>query len=167
MCSEINRFSSYLRRMTSSEDGGNCSPRFGVVGDSGCSCPEIEPEITETAAEEENEIEKLKRIADKARVSLRESEKEIDAVAEDDDGFKTPTSSDHRIPAITECPPAPRKTRPQSSKSKRKAESPPGARRRLQLDMSPEIESIFRTNEDDSGDREIKKARKDDEESSL
>ncbi|EYU41720.1 hypothetical protein MIMGU_mgv1a015451mg [Erythranthe guttata] len=157
MCSEINRFSSYLRRMTSSEDGGNCSPRFGVVGDSGCSCPEIEPEITETAAEEENEIEKLKRIADKARVSLRESEKEIDAVAEDDDG----------IPAITECPPAPRKTRPQSSKSKRKAESPPGARRRLQLDMSPEIESIFRTNEDDSGDREIKKARKDDEESSL
>ncbi|KAL7095624.1 hypothetical protein ACP275_10G035900 [Erythranthe tilingii] len=166
MCSEINRFSSYPRRMTSSEDGGNYSPRF-AVGDSGCSCPEIEPEISETAAEEEKEIEKEKRIADKARVSLRESEKEIDAAAEDDDGFKTPTSSDHRIPAITECPPAPRKTRPQSSKSKRKAESPPGARRRLQLNMSPEIESIFRPSQDDSGEREFKKARKDDEESSL
>ncbi|KAI3474091.1 hypothetical protein Pfo_028879 [Paulownia fortunei] len=136
------------------------------------SCPEIVSE-TETPAEEkekgnldsadrQKELEEIKNEeeTDKATVSSRESEKQI---AEDEDGFKTPTSSDHRIPAIMQCPPAPKKTRPQSSKLKRKA-SPPGAGRTLQLDASTEVESIFLPipNPDNAEEQKIKKARRDD-----
>ncbi|KAL8496614.1 hypothetical protein ACS0TY_020346 [Phlomoides rotata] len=62
-------------------------------------------------------------------------------ISEDDDGFKTPTSPNHIIPAITQGPPAPKKARPPPSKLKRKA-SPSGACRSLQFDA--EVESIFR-----------------------
>ncbi|KAK8601595.1 hypothetical protein V6N12_051424 [Hibiscus sabdariffa] len=58
---------------------------------------------------------------------------------ENDDGFKTPTSLDHKIPAILKCPPAPRK--PKSLpiiSAKRKA-----FRRRILLDLTKEIESLF------------------------
>ncbi|KAL6337401.1 hypothetical protein AAG906_036715 [Vitis piasezkii] len=34
---------------------------------------------------------------------------ELSAVEEENEGFRTPTSMEHKIPAITECPPAPRK----------------------------------------------------------
>ena len=34
---------------------------------------------------------------------------ELSAVDEENEGFRTPTSMEHKIPAITECPPAPRK----------------------------------------------------------
>ncbi|KAL9398692.1 hypothetical protein Peur_007653 [Populus x canadensis] len=61
-------------------------------------------------------------------------------VGDEDDGFKTPTSLDHKI-SITKCPPAPRKPKPFLSR-KRKA-SPPKARTILQLDLSQEIEALF------------------------
>lgn len=61
-------------------------------------------------------------------------------VGDDDDGFKTPTSLDHKI-SITKCPPAPRKPKPFLSR-KRKA-SPPKALTILQLDLSQEIEAVF------------------------
>ncbi|KAG6769467.1 hypothetical protein POTOM_025104 [Populus tomentosa] len=61
-------------------------------------------------------------------------------VGDDDDGFKTPTSLDHKI-SITKCPPAPRKPKPFLSR-KRKA-SLPKARTILQLDLSQEIEALF------------------------
>ncbi|XP_039026374.1 cyclin-dependent protein kinase inhibitor SMR10-like [Hibiscus syriacus] len=58
---------------------------------------------------------------------------------ENDDGFKTPTSLDHRIPAILKCPPAPRKPKSLPIKSpKRKA-----FRRRILLDLTKEMESLF------------------------
>ena len=58
---------------------------------------------------------------------------------DDDDGFKTPTSLDHRIPLILPCPPAPKK--PKSIQStKRRA---PGQNRRVLLDLSNEIQSLF------------------------
>ncbi|TKY48426.1 Cyclin-dependent protein kinase inhibitor SMR3 [Spatholobus suberectus] len=53
------------------------------------------------------------------------------------DGFKTPTSSDHKIPVILECPGAPRKTK-SGPATKRKA-----CRRRIVLDLSKELESLF------------------------
>ncbi|XP_020224661.1 uncharacterized protein LOC109806611 [Cajanus cajan] len=60
---------------------------------------------------------------------------------DDDDssneGFKTPTSSDHKIPAILECPGAPKKTKPRAA-TKRKA-----CRRRIVLDLSKDLESLF------------------------
>lgn len=58
-------------------------------------------------------------------------------VAEDDDGFRTPDSLEHRIPVITECPPAPKKTRPKISSAKRSRTTAE------LLDLSDEVESLF------------------------
>ncbi|KAL1549506.1 hypothetical protein AAHA92_17604 [Salvia divinorum] len=74
---------------------------------------------------------------------------------EDDGGFKTPTSSDHRIPPIKQCPPAPMKPRPPPLRLKRKAPS---------SSQPPEIESIFRSianDQDDAQQHKIKQARTD------
>ncbi|XP_052211365.1 cyclin-dependent protein kinase inhibitor SMR3-like [Diospyros lotus] len=72
---------------------------------------------------------------------------------------RTPTSSDQRIPLVPKCPPAPRK--PKSlplTPGKRNA----ATRRRLLLDLSGEVESLFPTplvaDLGESG--RIKKARK-------
>lgn len=91
---------------------------------------------------------------DRATVSHRE-------LSEDDDGFKTPTSPNHRIPVIKQCPPAPMKLRPPPSKLKRKASSPPP---RSSPSIQPEeVESIFspiaNDQEDDAQRHKIKKAR--------
>ncbi|OMO91242.1 hypothetical protein COLO4_18500 [Corchorus olitorius] len=59
---------------------------------------------------------------------------------EDDDGFKTPTCLDQKIPAMLKCPPAPRKPKALPiSPAKRKA----NFRRRILLDFTKEIESLF------------------------
>lgn len=56
------------------------------------------------------------------------------------DGFKTPTSEEHKIPVVLQCPPAPRKPKTLSS-TKRK-----GCRCRIAIDLtSQEIESLFPT----------------------
>ncbi|XP_043698543.1 cyclin-dependent protein kinase inhibitor SMR3-like [Telopea speciosissima] len=83
--------------------------------------------------------------AARTRTRTRTLAGELEADADDDDGFRTPTSLDHRIPAIQQCPPAPRK--PKSS-PKRKASSSSSSssstRRQLfLLDLSQEIESLF------------------------
>lgn len=99
----------------------------------------------------------------KAIFSSRESEKSCLAqsqVEEYDEGFKTPTSSDHKISAVKQCPAAPRKTR---SSAKRKS-SAARIRRSLQLDVSAEIESMFPSRPRDDNEHKIKKARRDDEE---
>jgi hypothetical protein len=53
------------------------------------------------------------------------------------DGSKTPTSSDCKIPVIFQCPPAPRKPKSLPS-TKRKS-----PRRRVLLDLSNEVETLF------------------------
>lgn len=70
--------------------------------------------------------------------SFVESEKTMPGVHDD---FRTPTSSDHKIPATTRCPPAPEKNRPQRSRLKRQIS--PATRRSLRFDLSVEFESIF------------------------
>ncbi|GMJ08464.1 hypothetical protein HRI_004515600 [Hibiscus trionum] len=82
---------------------------------------------------------------------------------DDDDGFKTPTSLDHKIPAMEQCPPAPRKPKPPPS-NKRKPSPSRGAstNRNLQLDFSKEVESLFPCHLLDDMHRKVKKARKDD-----
>ncbi|KAL6967503.1 hypothetical protein U1Q18_033313 [Sarracenia purpurea var. burkii] len=58
---------------------------------------------------------------------------------DDDGGFRTPTSLDQRIPLIPQCPPpAPRKPKSLIPLKKRKAAS-----RRMLLDLSSEVESLF------------------------
>ncbi|MBA0582589.1 hypothetical protein Gorai_024728 [Gossypium raimondii] len=96
---------------------------------------------TNVKQEEEEENSKL--------VMMGTSESEVVAAANDDqdendnDGFKTPTSLDHKIPTATilKCPPAPRKPKSLpiiSSPAKRKP-----LRRRILLDLTKEIESLF------------------------
>ncbi|XVF05512.1 hypothetical protein REPUB_Repub05bG0178500 [Reevesia pubescens] len=59
---------------------------------------------------------------------------------ENNDGFKTPTSLDHKIPVMLKCPPAPRKPKSLPILSpKRKAFRRP----RILLDLTKEIESLF------------------------
>lgn len=84
-------------------------------------------------------------------------------VADDDEGFRTPTSPSHKIPVITQCPPAPKKTTQRSNPAsiKRKV-SPTTTRRALHLDLSSEVESMFPPLvQDDDVDGKIKKARRD------
>lgn len=76
---------------------------------------------------------------------------------DDDDGFKTPTSLDHRIPVMNQCPPPPRKRK--VSSRKRKLAPPLLMRTRLQLlDASQEIiDSMFPQRDDKH--HKIKKTR--------
>lgn len=76
---------------------------------------------------------------------------------DEDDGFRTPTSLDHRIPVMKQCPPPPRKRR--VSSRKRKLSSPLLMRTTLQLiDASQEIiNSMFPQRENNH--HKIKKAR--------
>ncbi|GAB2235653.1 hypothetical protein Drorol1_Dr00026085 [Drosera rotundifolia] len=63
---------------------------------------------------------------------------------EENDGFRTPTSSDHKIPEIRSCPPAPRKTmlhRRPAFRTRRKIMS--WSTRRVLLDVSKEVDSLF------------------------
>ncbi|KAA8516435.1 hypothetical protein F0562_016728 [Nyssa sinensis] len=82
-------------------------------------------------------------------------------VADDDDGFRTPTSSDHKIPIITQCPPAPNKLRPQPSRKRKLSQK---LSRNIQLDLSKEVESMFPPTLQDYIGSKIKKARRNDKE---
>lgn len=76
----------------------------------------------------------------------------------EDDGFKTPTSLDHKIPVVLKCPPAPRKLKPKAVTTKRKA-----AGQRIPLDLSNEIESLFPSTLQVDLSGKIKKIREGDE----
>ncbi|XP_047983093.1 uncharacterized protein LOC125223840 [Salvia hispanica] len=140
MCSETHLFSSFLRRMSA-------NPHIIPVDD--------QQKITISDAQKSENLEsKADQIEEKedeseVTVSHRESD------ADEGGGFKTPTSSDHKIPPITECPPAPMKPRPPPPRLKRKASSPQPA----------EIESVFRSignDQDDAHRHKVKKARNED-----
>ncbi|KAG6434082.1 hypothetical protein SASPL_105703 [Salvia splendens] len=106
--------------------------------------------ISETQKSENLESKSDQIESDEAIVSHRESDAD-----EGGGGFETPTSSDHKIPPITECPPAPMKPRPPPPRLKRKASSPQPA----------EIESVFRSignDQDDAHSHKMKKARNED-----
>ncbi|XP_073044440.1 uncharacterized protein [Primulina eburnea] len=147
MYSEIDQFSSFLRGMSDSRDNQqNFIVRQQEEGntlqiENPESCREIELESVQ-----ENKEEILERDTDhceeKREANNAENEPENSVPGDDDDGFKTPTSSVHKIPAITQCPPPPRKSRTHPSKSKRKA-STDGACRNLRFDELVEVESIF------------------------
>ncbi|KAL9268968.1 hypothetical protein AKJ16_DCAP10302 [Drosera capensis] len=66
---------------------------------------------------------------------------------EENDGFRTPTSSGHRIPEIRPCPPRPPPRRAQEARRwrRRKRGCCDGRRsdHRVLLDVSKEVESMF------------------------
>ncbi|KAK4432361.1 hypothetical protein Salat_0998200 [Sesamum alatum] len=97
------------------------------------SCQEIAPEnLDSTDASSSGNGE----VSVEGTGYLRESEKQITG---DDDGFTTPTSFHYKIPAITQCPPPPKKIR--SARLKRRES--PACRRSLNFGASGEVESIF------------------------
>jgi hypothetical protein len=61
---------------------------------------------------------------------------------EEEDGFRTPTSLDHKISVIT-CPPTPKKIKVQSLKRKAAAAGSYNSCRQLPLDLSKEVELLF------------------------
>jgi hypothetical protein len=72
-----------------------------------------------------------------------DDEKKEEEEEEEEDGFRTPTSLDHKISVIT-CPPTPKKIKVQSLK--RKAGAAAGSYnscRQLPLDLSKEVELLF------------------------
>ncbi|KDP44228.1 hypothetical protein JCGZ_05695 [Jatropha curcas] len=103
---------------------------------------ELNPKEREQEQEKEEEEEKdrkCKLLVSALKIELPSLE-EVKINQDDDDGFKTPTSLDQKIPIILPCPPAPRKPKSLPT-NKRKSLAPPG--RRVLLDLSNEIESLF------------------------
>ncbi|KDP45062.1 hypothetical protein JCGZ_01562 [Jatropha curcas] len=60
-----------------------------------------------------------------------------------DDGCRTPTSEEHKIPAVLSCPPAPRKPRRMPSCKRKLSEFD-----FFQIVKSQEVESLFRSSFD-------------------
>ncbi|VVB12945.1 unnamed protein product [Arabis nemorensis] len=92
---------------------------------------------------------------EKIRISTRPDQE--DPTVNEEDGCKTPTSSDHKIPAAkyTLCPPAPRKPKPNRVSGTKRKLTPVNVVNRIPIDLSREIERFF-----EDLDRRIKKSRK-------
>ncbi|XP_028783498.1 cyclin-dependent protein kinase inhibitor SMR3 [Neltuma alba] len=111
-------------------------------------------ETLSTAQEEaeaescENREESKEQIKLKKKQQEKEKEEDDDHVDDDNDGFRTPTSLDHRIPEAKQCPAPPRKPKPSL---KRKAasdttsftSSSSSSCRRNPLDLSREVELLL------------------------
>jgi hypothetical protein len=109
--------------------------------------------------EEHNQIEVCSKTPSSSSSSSSEEEEKLKKKNEDEeeDGFRTPTSLDHKISVIT-CPQAPKKIKVQSLK--RKAA---GSCRQLPLDLSKEVELLFSPTHHSQSHR-AKKIRRDDKE---
>ncbi|GKV05814.1 hypothetical protein SLEP1_g17780 [Rubroshorea leprosula] len=95
----------------------------------------LSPNFTEDAKEEEEHDAAVpEESGNIGKLSLGQLDDVT--VGEEDDGFKTPTSPGHKITAVKQCPPAPRK--PKSSIPSRKRR-----RQQVVLDVTEELESLF------------------------
>ena len=112
------------------------------------SCHDDVPGLHKREEEEEEEEKKKKDDERCCEVKTPDEECErpslqlgevVKVVEEDDDGFKTPTSLDHKLPVIKQCPPAPKKPKP-PLKRRFPANK---VRRNLPLEFSEEVESLF------------------------
>lgn len=103
---------------------------------------------------EEEEIAKINGGEENCEGEITSSESE-NSVPEEDDGFRTPTSIDHKIPPITECPSPPRKIRAHCSLKR-----PQSVVHRLLFIAAAEAESILPPmGRDNVEERRLKKAR--------
>ncbi|KAL2533758.1 Uncharacterized protein Adt_07109 [Abeliophyllum distichum] len=120
------------------------------------SCQEFQEKKQEND-KEKGEEEDCEASVCSAREEIENPCLEQSQVAESDDGFRTPTSLDHKIQVnIGQCPPPPKKTRPQPSTStKRKAS--PRTSRTLKFDFPKEVESTSPAiSHDDDDDDDMK-----------
>lgn len=102
---------------------------------------QLEEELHEKVGEDHKQHKE--REEDKCKITVSSLKIQLPSLAEfkveedSDEGFKTPTSSDHKIPVVLQCPPAPRK--PKSRPLTKRKVSP----RRVLHDLSNEIEAMF------------------------
>ncbi|CAH8355732.1 unnamed protein product [Eruca vesicaria subsp. sativa] len=75
-------------------------------------------EVSETREDSFSENNHVFDICRKRKRSDEEEEEE-ELVEEDNDGFKTPTRPENRIPEVRECPPAPRRRNREYSRMQR------------------------------------------------
>ncbi|XP_042474839.1 cyclin-dependent protein kinase inhibitor SMR10-like [Macadamia integrifolia] len=161
MIDQFNFFLTSTSSLEFSSDGGRCL----IASTSPQQDYDHHPQVDEEAAQEEKkkecesgnvsssvsddqdieeEVNDIKMRSGEEEARTRTVGGELEVVEEDDDGFRTPTTLDHRIPAVNikQCPPAPRKP---NSNPKRKASSSSFTTRRqlFPLDLSQEIESLF------------------------
>ncbi|XP_022753596.1 cyclin-dependent protein kinase inhibitor SMR3-like [Durio zibethinus] len=101
---------------------------------------QIEERVQEQQEDEKEDKSKLLMSPLELKLPSLGGEFKVNENGEDDennDGFNTPTSLDHKIPVMLKCPPAPRK--PKSLPSPKQN----AFRRRILLDLTKEIESLF------------------------
>lgn len=106
---------------------------------------ELGKESVEITREEEEEFSDNKSVLEICRKRKRsDEEEEEDHVEEDNDGFKTPTRPENRIPEIRECPPAPkRRTRTEYSEMFR-GKTTSSCRRRLSFSPEDSVNSFIK-----------------------
>ncbi|CAA0400196.1 Cyclin-dependent protein kinase inhibitor SMR3 [Arabidopsis thaliana] len=104
---------------------------------------------------QEEDVEKI-RLPTRPELDIPDRDHE-DPTVNEEEGCKTPTSSDHKIPEVkyTLCPPAPRKPKPNRSSGTKRKLTPVNVVNRIPIDLSREIEMFF-----EDLDRRIKKSRK-------
>ncbi|KAL5057856.1 hypothetical protein RYX36_029460 [Vicia faba] len=87
------------------------------------------------------ETEEISKTPSSASASSSSEEQKLEE--KDEDGFRTPTTLDHKIPVLT-CPPAPKKMK-QSLKRRAVYTDHYYNCRQLPLDLSKEVELLFQT----------------------
>ncbi|KAK6926964.1 hypothetical protein RJ641_008683 [Dillenia turbinata] len=113
---------------------------------------------------EQKEAERERKIIISCHLELKIPPRvEFNALEEEEEeGIKTPTSTDHKIQRILECPPAPRKPKPKSLQVTRRRSSANSCRRQIFLNLSNEIDSLFPLAVRASFSSKIRKVRKED-----
>ncbi|XP_058201631.1 cyclin-dependent protein kinase inhibitor SMR10-like [Rhododendron vialii] len=96
-------------------------------------------EIQEKDEQREQEVGKHEILVSSLRIKTpSRGEIKKDREDEDEDGFRTPTCLEQRIPLVPQCPPAPRK--PKSTPSRKRKWAFGGG---IILDSSSEVEALF------------------------
>ncbi|KAE8706025.1 hypothetical protein F3Y22_tig00110410pilonHSYRG00116 [Hibiscus syriacus] len=125
--------------------------KFDIIKSSALDCHETTPTSSLFPTKREGEEEEMKVAS--ARNEAKEKKKEElgagDVNDDDNDGFKTPTSLEHKIPEPKKCPPAPRRRRPLKRK--------PSPTRRSNAALEVRIRNLLQLQLDVS--KQVKKAR--------
>lgn len=116
------------------------TPRLIFEDESHSDVPELHKREEEDKKKKDDDERRYCEVKTPDEECERPSLGEVKVIEEDDDGFKTPTSLDHKIPVIKQCPPAPKKPKPPM---KRRIAAN-RVRRNLRLEvLSEEVESLF------------------------
>ncbi|CAK9143023.1 unnamed protein product [Ilex paraguariensis] len=98
---------------------------------------ELHQEIQQGEVEEREKEENCESLVSSLKIKFPSvGESKVD---EEDDGFQTPKSTEHKIKSAEICPPAPRKPKTISSTTRKASRGT----RRVLLDLTSEVESLY------------------------